>query len=151
MNRQVRVRPVRDIARPVDAVWQVLSDYAADPTWRSGVTDMEVLDPLPVRAGTRTREIIRVAGRTQEVVAHVTAAGPRRFDFASSDGAVRGHRAVTALTATTSRVTYALTFDLTGPLALAAPLIASAYRRRVRGDLARLDDIVSRRPVPTSA
>lgn len=44
------------VRRPPGAVFELLADPRNDPLWNELVSSVELLDPLPVEAGTRYRE-----------------------------------------------------------------------------------------------
>lgn len=153
-TRTVTVSATTVIDKVAAEVWHVIGDYRNDPAWRGGVGAMDLLDPAPVTVGDRTREVIRVTGRTYTTVAEITAMIPgRRLDFASVEAAVpvHGHREVRPLGSDSCEVVYELSFRLDGYMAAIAPLFAATYRRRIRRDLARLRDLVSGSRLVTAA
>lgn len=51
----MRYTTTRRIAAPIDAVWAVLEDVERWPTWTPTVRTATLLDPGPLRPGTRVR------------------------------------------------------------------------------------------------
>ena len=98
----------------------------------------------PVHVGMRTHEVMRFFGRTIEVTAEIVALEPgRRVSFRSLAGPLQaeGDRTVDVVSSG-SRFTYAAVAYLTGLLGLFAPLVTRSFRKRAKGDLARLKRIL---------
>lgn len=126
-----------DVPAPPSAVWARVASYERDGEWREGVT-MRCEPPGLVREGTRTFETLRFLGDTHEKVAVVDRVEPGRgFRFRGEAGDFEGTRRVEP-TAAGSHLRVTLRVDVTGALALVAPLLGWLFRRRVRRDLERL-------------
>jgi uncharacterized membrane protein len=137
-----------DIDRPAAEVWDVLADYGNDPAWRRGVATMAPEPPGPVRVGTTTAEEMRFGGQTRHNPGEVLAVDPgRSFRWRTLDGGAHaeGSRSVVPLDDGRCRVRLELTVRPHGFDALLAPLLGPMLRRTVRGDLARLQALVTAR------
>lgn len=134
-----------EIDRPAAEAWAVVADYGRDPEWRRGVVSM-VADPAgPVRRGTATSEVLRMAGREWHNDGVVTSVGPgTRFTWRTTEGAdALGARTVTALGPARCIVRLELVVRPHGAERLLRPLLARMLRRNVSGDLERLRALVA--------
>jgi Polyketide cyclase / dehydrase and lipid transport len=61
-GQDLRITASINIRRPVGEVFAFAGDYENDPLWRSGVVEMRYETPGALRAGARTREIMRFPG-----------------------------------------------------------------------------------------
>src|SRR5258708_35701462 len=66
------------IARPVEAVFEFVSNYERDPQWRTGVIEMMQMPPGRSQVGTKTREVGRFFGRKMITPGEVTKCEPNR-------------------------------------------------------------------------
>lgn len=129
-----------DIDRPADLVWALIADYGQDTSWRGGVTRMEPTPAGPVRVGTTTDEIMRLAGSTYRNLGEVTAVGPgRQFSWRTVEGAdADGRRSVTALGRERCRLRMELNVRTKGLQRLMAPVLVFMLRHNLAADLVRL-------------
>ncbi|MGW4685127.1 SRPBCC family protein [Streptomyces sp. NPDC004244] len=75
-----RVVVEREMAAPVERVWQALTDLESMPYVVSGVDAVEVLTPGPFRVGTRWRETRRMFGKQAVEEMYVTVCdAPERY------------------------------------------------------------------------
>lgn len=129
------------IERPIEAVFDYVSNYEHDPEWRAGVIEMIQVPPGRPHVGTKTREVGRFFGRKLLTPGEVTAYEPnRKIAFAglmADEIRVSGSRAVAPEDERT-RFTYQATVELSGFYRLVAPLMIASLRRRFAGDLHRL-------------
>ena len=65
-----------EIARPATAVWNVVTDYATDTSWRKGITEMTPDREGPPSVGTNVREVLHLGGRDYINDTSVTEVGP---------------------------------------------------------------------------
>lgn len=128
------------IRRPLDDVFEVLSDVTKTPRWSSAAVEEYATTPGPVGVGTRRHAVGRGYGMKTENDAEVTEfepgrrialkslSGPMSFlvemDFAEIPGG--------------TRVDWAWSFFPRGPLKVGGPLIAAIFRRQFAKDLATL-------------
>jgi uncharacterized protein YndB with AHSA1/START domain len=131
------------IARPVEAVFEFVSNYERDPQWRTGVIEMMQMPPGRSQVGTKTREVGRFFGRKMITPGEVTKCEPNReVAFAglmADEIRVSGRRTVEPVGEQT-RFTYQATVELRGFYRLLEPLMAASLRKRFAGDLRRLKE-----------
>ena len=139
MRRTIEISTSIDLESAPDEVWSYVENYANDVRWRRGVVEMVPTPPGPPAVGTTVREVMKANGSTFESSSVVVAVGHRsyRFEGTADTGPIRGSRSVEAR-AHGCCFSYAVSLDLRGGYALAAPLIERSIRRRMRGDLRRL-------------
>jgi len=135
-----------EIDRSADLVWTLIADYRNDIHWRHGVTRMEPTPAGPVRVGTRTDEVMRLAGRTYRNLGEVTAVGPdRQFAWRTVQGAdADGSRSVAPLGPDRALVRLELNVRTKGLQRLIAPVLVTMLRRDLDADLARLRALADR-------
>jgi hypothetical protein len=128
-----------DIARSPADVFAFAGDYRNDPAWRTGVVEMMVEGGTSPVVGAKTRETMRLLGRSAATVAEITELAEARTSFRSISGPVlcEGSRTFVRSSSGT-RMTYSLTLHPQGLLRLVEPLLAAILRRRVAGDMRRL-------------
>lgn len=134
------------IERPVAEVFAFAGAYENDPRWRAGVVEMRQDPPGSPRAGTMTREVMRVFGRRQLTVAKVVEYEPNErtaFESVESPIPVRGYRAFEA-SGEHTRFTYELSAEFSPLYRLLSPILAPGLRRQVSGDLRRLKALLER-------
>ena len=142
MSRTLQTNVEITIDRTPDEVWSVVSDYASDRRWRTGIVEMTPDLPGPPRVGTNVREVLRLGGRTYTTHTSVTKTGPGlsyRFEGTGTSGRVHGQRSVRAAdTPGASVFSYEVELEpsnLPGPV---APTLAWWLRHSLRRDLGRL-------------
>ncbi len=128
-----------DIERPADDVFDFAGDFRNDPTWRTGVTEMILEGGNSPAVGGRTRETMRVMGRTAVTVVEITEFSQARTAFRSLSGPVRceGWRKFEN-TSSGTRMTYSLTLDPKGGQWLLQPVLVAVFRKQVAADMRRL-------------
>ena len=133
------------IDAPATEVWALVSDYARDPEWRTGVLVMEPSPPGPAEPGTTTHEEMRLGGRTYVNEGLIDTVEPgRRLTWHTTDGAdAEGARAVEPLTDSTCQVTLSLRVRPHGVETLMAPVIRRMLDRNLRRDLQALAALVA--------
>lgn len=134
------------IARPADEVAAYMFDPTNDPEWIGGISEVEPLDPLPIRVGSRVRRHASFLGRGIDYVMEVVALEPGR------------RLALHAVEAPMPMdVTYEVEPDPEGSVArvrvqgdagglyrLASPLISAQVGRSIGGDVRQLKRILER-------
>ena len=128
------------IDRPLEEVWDFVSDPANNPQWQSGVTQSDQSPTGPVGVGTRVRIVRRIMGQRTEMVFETTEFKPyEKFAFKSLSGPleVSGSLAVAATDAGTE-VTYSGTGKAAGVLGLGETIIAGLVNRQISDDLKAL-------------
>jgi uncharacterized protein YndB with AHSA1/START domain len=148
-----------DVDAPAEAVWSIVADYSLDPRWRTGVVQM-VPTPLgTVRAGTRTSEDLRLAGKSWHNDGEVVEVDPgRSFTWRTTSGAdARGGRTVEPLDGGRCRLRLDLVVRPNGVERLMAPVLRRMIDRNQRTDLQRLRELAEGRvadqagPTPATA
>ncbi len=146
--RRVSITVSAGVTRSPDEVFDFVSNYANDPGWRAGVTSMRHDPPGSVHVGMHTHEVMRFFGRTIEVEAAIIGLEPgRSVSFRSVAGPLQaeGIRRVEAK-GSGAIVTYEAVADLTGLLALLAPVVVRSFRTRAESDLGRLKLLLEESP-----
>ncbi len=87
-----RIRESIEIAAPAARVWAVVhEDLKNASRWTAALKETEVLDPLPLRRGSRVRHHIRTPGGDQEVeVEHTSVVKPKSCSGKLVGGPLRG-------------------------------------------------------------
>ena len=76
----VRIEGEIDIDRPVDDVFDVVADPCAEPRYNPGMLRVDKLDPGPVQAGSRFRNVARAMGTSGAMELVITGIErPHRF------------------------------------------------------------------------
>jgi hypothetical protein len=139
------------MAARADEVWAILADYRRDTEWRTGVLLMEP-SPGPLRLGTTTTEVMRLAGMRYVNEGVVTALEPgHRLAWRTTSGATAsGMRSVEQVDDEVVRVRLELRVTQAGSERVLAPLLGRMLRRNLRRDLRRLR-AMAETPVPVGA
>ena len=148
MDNVIRTNVAVEIDRDPEQVWAVISDYEQDLRWRKGILEMTPEPAGPPQVGTRTHEVLRLAGRTYTTKAVVTEVGPGmtyRFEGEGESGPVRGRRSVTPGSAAGTAVfAYQVEVEPHGIPAVIRSLTGWMLRRSMRRDARRLRLLVER-------
>jgi uncharacterized protein YndB with AHSA1/START domain len=75
-----------EIHRPVETVFEFLSDLRNAPKWQRGVIESRRTSEGPMRVGTQFRETVRMMGMRFEALCEVTAFDPPRKFSMTADG-----------------------------------------------------------------
>lgn len=75
-----------EIRRPVETVFEFLSDLGNAPKWQRGVIESRRTSEGPMRVGTQFRETVRTMGMRFEATCEVTAFDPPRKFSMRADG-----------------------------------------------------------------
>ena len=140
MSGPLEFRASIDIESPAATVWSIVSDYRSDPLWRRGVETMTP-DPFgPVVAGTTTREVLRLGGRTYRSDGVVETFEPgRSFTWRTVSGATAfGSRRVDEIDPDRCRVVLELNVVPRSSERLMVPILRRVLARTLRADLKRL-------------
>jgi hypothetical protein len=132
------------IRRDASDVYDFVADYANDPRWRRGVSQMTPTPAGAVADGTRVHEVLRFGGKehtTDTVVRDVVPGRSFSFEGDGTGGRVRGRRGVVAVPEG-ARLSTELHVDPPRGLRLFEPLLAPLFRRGTRRDLAALRDLL---------
>jgi carbon monoxide dehydrogenase subunit G len=146
----MKVEVTVDIAAPPQVVHGVMTDIARWPEIITGIGSVEILDPGPIRVGTRFRETRTMFGREATEEMTVTAIDPRQMVLTAENHGTRSVASHTiAPAAGGSRLN--LTFE-GAPVSFAARLLGmigllfrGALHRQLAADLADLKGEAERR------
>jgi uncharacterized protein YndB with AHSA1/START domain len=136
------------IARPVEDVFDVLSDVEKVATWSSNTIEETLLTPGPLRRGSRRRAVVKgFAGRTMQNEAEMVEFEPNRRMVVEVLDAPVPARIVIDFTPVDggTRLDWTGIVSPRGILAPTAPLIARAYRAMFEKDLRNLKALMDRR------
>ena len=128
------------IARPVEAVFEFVSDLANNPRWQAVTVEVTKTSHGPVGLGTTWRETIKLLGRQVEVERRTTAYEPNSiFSVATTSGPVQVEVTV-SLEPVDGGTRFKATFrgDAGTFAKLGGPLLASMVKRAVEADVATL-------------
>ena len=128
------------IARPVEAVFEFVSNLANNPQWQAMTVEATKTSEGAVGLGTTWRETVRLLGRRVEVERQTTAYEPSSmFSVATTSGPVQVEATV-SLEPMEGGTRFKAAFrGDTGTFAkLGGPLLASMMKRAVEADVATL-------------
>ncbi len=132
------------IHRPIEMVFNFVSNYQNSPRWVSGTMKHEKITPGPIGVGTVIHTTGRAAGLRVEATRIVTAYEPPvKYAFTSD------YREAPFTTTfffepmqTGTRLTVMVEGEPAGLFKAAAPLILGTLRQQVEGDLRRLKSVL---------
>ena len=146
MSATVHVEESVLIARPAEAVWAAIADYAFDLKWRKGLTAMDPDPPGPAAAGTKVHEVVHNMGRDYVADTVVTDFDPGRsygFEGEGTIGGLRGRRTVVAEQGgEAASFTYEIELTPTGASRLLRPVLPGMVRSGLRKDLEKLRSLL---------
>ena len=128
------------IDRPLEEVWDFVSDPANNPQWQSGVELSDQSPSGPIKIGTRVRIVRKFMGQRIEVVFETTVFEPNtQFAFKSLSGPlpISGSMAVAA-TDSGTEMTYQGTGEAAGVHGLSETIISGLVNKQVKDDLKAL-------------
>lgn len=132
------------INRPVEEVFEFMSDPEKEKLYRIGLIESEQLSEGPFGVGTTTREVSQFFGRRIETVSEVTEyepnkkvsmktiSGPMQAEFSIILNEVNGG----------TEVTYEVEGETGGFFKLADPIVARMGKRQMESELANLKDLL---------
>ncbi|WCO68451.1 SRPBCC family protein [Iamia majanohamensis] len=124
------------VAVPAEVAWRIVAHQERDPEWRHGVREMRTDPPGEVVVGSRSDEVITVAGRTYRNVGRIDRVEPgRSFTWHTTEGAdAHGSRTVRPLGDARCEVTLELHVRPSGLDRLLAPVTGRVLARSLRRD-----------------
>ena len=129
------------IARTPAEVWEFLTDRRNDVRWRREIVDVELIEGDPRVPGARYREIVEWEGIKSKVELTVPETSPGKRVVILSDDP--GYRTRSVWTfepqGETTLVTLSFSFEATGALSLAEPLLWKLVSRWLERDLPLLE------------
>lgn len=134
MSRAVRIDGSIDINRPVEEVFDFVSDQRNEPLYNPEMTSSEKVTAGPVAVGTRFLATTQARGKPLEMVIEVTGLDrPRRMDSTTHMATMDLDGGLTfEPTPDGTRMHWAWNVRPTGTLALLAPLVGIVGRRNER-------------------
>ncbi len=127
------------IARPVQTVFEFMTNPEKAPQWRPAVLEERVISAGPVGVGTTIRRVVQFLGRRIERDAQITEYAPNeKVSFKTGSlFPVAATYAVEAAGAGT-KLTAAFEAEMSGFFRPAAPLLVRMVRARIEGQLTNL-------------
>lgn len=132
------------INRPVETVWDYISNFDNMPIWSTGTVEMRLLSEPPVRKGTTYVWVGQALGQRMEVTSEVTEFEPNRawaYKSISGPFASAARYSVEPADGGT-RVTASAGGEMSGLFKLAEPVMAAMMKRQFEGAMANLKDIL---------
>jgi carbon monoxide dehydrogenase subunit G len=132
------------VDRPVDEVWDFISDFGNTTRWSRGVLEARQTSDGPLRVGATLETVVEAFGRRRRAHYLVTEYEPNRaFAFTVTSGPMtsRARFAVEPEGAGT-RLTASGEAEATGLYRLLAPVLVRTLERHSRDDLANLKRIL---------
>jgi len=134
-----------EIHRPAEEVFAFVADQTNAPTWQHGLEEVRRVTEGPLGIGTQHVFVRRFAGRRLESRNRFTAFTPGRFvEFEIPDGWITGKASYRVDPAhdAASRLTSRMEFTISGPMSVAAPLLARLLARATHTDEAALKELL---------
>jgi uncharacterized membrane protein len=140
----VKVEVSAVINRPVEEIFEYISNPENDSQWQSGVLESNEISKGPMGVGTTTREVRKFLGREMESTFEVTeyepnqiikqksTSGPMALDISMAFASVEGG----------TKVTLGGEGDSGGFFKLADPLVSRMAKRQLEADVANLKDLL---------
>ena len=132
---------------PDERVFAYLSDFSNTAEWDPGTVRAERVDEGPIGEGSEFRLVAAFLGRESAITYRVVGYDPpHAVSFRGENSTVVSLDRVTiAPTNTGTRITYDAKLTLKGPLKLADPLLALAFKRLGDQALAGMRDTLARK------
>jgi len=139
--------------RPIEEVFDYLSDFSNTREWDPGVVEAERLDDDPVAEGSEFRIVAEFLGRRNSLLYRVVEHDPPNVvTFRGVNGSVVSlDRLTFERFGAGTRVTYHADLTLKGPFKLADPVLALAFRRVGDRALAGLRETLAREHADAAA
>jgi hypothetical protein len=144
------------IDRPAEEVFEFVTTPENDPLWTSTAVERAREGDEPIRVGSRIRAVDKFLGRKLESTFHVTDYEPSRRSSVRIDGPVKAQGSY-VLEPTDGGTRFHWTMDAERGLGglylgrITDPLVTVIFRRRIRGDLRRLKEVLEQRGSTTGA
>lgn len=136
-----------DIARPINEVFEFITDARNHPRWDASSVDMQPDQPGPWRTGLAFREVRRIGPRTITVRSHIAAIdAPTSMDLESLTGPPFTGQWRLSEQSWGTRVQWTGRMHLRGPQRLLQPLIARSFQRGSTSNFAKLKEHLEAMP-----
>jgi uncharacterized protein YndB with AHSA1/START domain len=145
----IRIEHELVIERPRREVFEFLADVDNLPQWQSGAVQSQLLTDLPLRAGSRFSETVRMGPLTVHTTCVVTELEPDKtfaFEAMSRPLDYAGSFRLSDVEGST-RLTMHAVAHLKGFWRLLEPLLGSDLRKEARSELEALQRILQATPV----
>ena len=132
------------VNRPVEEVWDFISNFENTTRWSRGVLEARQTSPGPLGVGSTLRTVVKAFGRRRTADYLVTEYEPNRafaFEVTSGPMASRARYSVEPAGAGT-RLTASGQAEATGLYKLLAPLLVRTLERHSQDDLAAVKRIL---------
>lgn len=147
----MRLSARRDISRPPDEVFAVISDASNNPLWQKGQLSCRWTTPPPIGIGSRYEQEARFLGRRVVNCFEVTEYEPGRVvTIRSAEGSfpITVRRSVEPLRDAHSRVTADIEGEPGRFFGLIGPLVQRLAQRSVDSDYDRLKQLLEKEEAP---
>jgi len=140
----IKVKTSVVINRPVEEVFEYMSDPSNNVQWQSGTIESKQTSEGPAGVGTTTQSVTQFLGKRLESTGEITEYEPnRRVGVKSTSGPI-------PITATTTfeeveggtKVTLEGEGDVSGVFKLAEPIVARTAQRQFEGNYLTLKDVL---------
>jgi carbon monoxide dehydrogenase subunit G len=137
-----------EISRPPEDVFAALNDVSSFSEWQPDLLDAHVEGDGPVGVGTRVRSTRKLGRRSLETTTEVTEFDPpRSYGFRGVGGPIRPTARGTVEPVgdgASSRVTFGLDFEGSGPAKLILPFLRRRAQRQLAENHQRLKERLER-------
>jgi uncharacterized membrane protein len=140
----MEVRASIRINRPVDQVFEYISDPTNDPAWISGIVSAQVTTGLPVGRGTQVKRVAKFLGKKIEYVLEITDFQPNKLIAMKSVQGPFPMEVEYAFQQAGNETEFHLRTggEATGFYRLAAPLLEVQVKRSLNKDVAAVKRIL---------
>ena len=140
----IKVQVSINIERPMDDVFDYLSDFENNPEWQSGMKSAQFTTEPPLRIGSTYNQLASMMGRSIESTFEVIAYEPGKSVKATTTSGsfpITFHRMVEPFEGGT-RVNAIIEGEAKGFFKIAEPLLALMVRKSIEKDYANLKQIL---------
>jgi len=139
-----RIEASVTIKRPVEEVFDLVTDIAKTSQWRSGISESSQTSEGPLGVGATMRVVARVMGRQLKTTLEVTEYEPnRKYSTRSTSGPIPYETSYTfEPVAGGTRVIFVGDAQLGGFLKLIEPLVVRQQRRQSEAAFGKLKDLL---------
>ncbi len=140
----VKVEISEVINRPVEEIFEYITNPENDPKWQSGVIESEPTSKGPMGVGSTTREVRKFLGRRMESTFEITEYEPNRSVKQKSTSGPMAQDISIAFESVEggTKVTLGGEGDSRGFFKLADPIVSRMAKRQLVADIANLKDML---------
>jgi len=142
--KMARVEASVVISRPVEEVFEFVTNPENDPQWQSPILESERTSVGPMGVGTTDQGVAKLLGQRTEWTAEVTEYEPnRKVKYEVTGGPLSAEQTVTFEPVEGgTKFTLVLEGEMGGFIRLAEPIVTRMLQRDTETDLANLKDIL---------